>query len=174
MNIRLHESSKRIMPMIFTKRCILRRMSLEDAEDLYSALSDSEVMKYIEPPFDMAGTLEFIKSAGLCEPPLVLAVEWRETGRVIGHAVFHPYSESFYEIGWILHRDYWGKGIASELTSALTARAAELKAAGCVIECDPRQAASGRIAIKNGFTYDGQSGGLDIYRLTLPGYPEKV
>lgn len=83
--------------MITTKRCILRRMSLEDAQDLYGVLSDGEVMKYIEPPFDMAGMLEFIKSAGLCEPPLVLAVEWRENGRVIGHAVFHPYDKSFYE-----------------------------------------------------------------------------
>lgn len=153
--------------MITTKRCILRRLSLEDAEDLCSVLSDVEVMKYIELPFDMAGTLEFIKSAGLCDPPLVLAVEWKETGRVIGHAVFHPYDKSFYEIGWILHRDYWGKGIASELTCALTARARELKAAGCIIECDSRQTVSGRIAVKNGFTYDGQSGGLDIYRLTL-------
>ena len=97
MNIRLRVSSKRIMPMITTKRCILRRMSLEDAQDLYSVLSDGEVMKYIEPPLNMAGTLEFIKTAGLCEPPLVLAVEWRENGRVIGHAVFHPYDKSFYE-----------------------------------------------------------------------------
>lgn len=153
--------------MITTKRCILRRMSLEDAQDLYSVLSDGEVMKYIEPPFDMAGTLEFIKTAGLCEPPLVLAVEWKENGRVIGHAVFHPYDKSFYEIGWILHHDYWGKGIADELTSALTARAIELKAADCVIECDSRQAASGRIAEKYDFIYDGSSGGLDIYRLTL-------
>lgn len=153
--------------MITTNRCILRRMSLEDAQDLNSVLSDSEVMKYIEPPFDMAKTLEFIKTAGMCDPPLVLAVEWRQTGRVIGHAVFHPYSQAFYEIGWILHRDYWGKGIAGEITAALTARAAELKAAGCVIECDPRQAASGRVALKNGFAYEGQSGGLDIYRLSL-------
>lgn len=153
--------------MITTKRCILRRMSLEDAQDLYGVLSDGEVMKYIEPPLNMAGTLEFIKSAGLCEPPLVLAVEWKENGRVIGHAVFHPYDKSFYEIGWILHRDYWGKGIANEITSALTARAIELKAACCVIECDPRQTASRRIAEKYGFIYDGSSGGLDIYRLTL-------
>lgn len=160
--------------MIITKRCILRRMSLEDAQDLYGVLSDGEVMKYIEPPFDMAGTLEFIKSAGLCEPPLVLAVEWRETGRVIGHAVFHPYDKSFYEIGWILHRDYRGKGIAGEITAALTARARELKAAGCVIECDPRQTASRQIALKNGFAYYGNSGGLDIYRLTLQEYPERV
>ncbi len=162
------------MTMITTKRCVLRRLSLNDAQDLCSVLSDGEVMKYIEPPFDMEKTLEFIKSAGLCEPPLVLAVEWRETGRVIGHAVFHPYSESFYEIGWILHRDYWGKGIATELTAALTARAAELKAAGCVIESDPRQTASRRVALKNGFTYDGKSGGLDVYRLTLQAYPINV
>ena len=45
--------------MIVTKRCILRRMSLEDAQDLYSVLSDGEVMKYIEPPFDMDKTLGF-------------------------------------------------------------------------------------------------------------------
>lgn len=155
------------MQMIVTKRCILRRISLEDAQDLYSVLSDGEVMKYIEPPFDMDKTLGFIKTAGLCDPPLVLAVEWKKTGRVIGHAVFHPYDELFYEIGWILHRDYWGKGIAGEITSALTARARDLKAAGCVIECDPRQTASGHIAVKNGFTYDGNSGGLDIYRKYL-------
>ncbi len=153
--------------MIATKRCILRKMSCDDAQDLYSVLSDGEVMKYIEPPFDMDKTLEFIKTAGLCDPPLVLAVEWKETGRVIGHAVFHPYDKSFYEIGWILHRDYWGKGIAQELTAALTARAGELKAVGCVIECDLRQTASGRIALKNGFAYEGHSGGLDIYRKYL-------
>ena len=45
MNTRLRESSKRIMPMITTKRYILRRMSLEDAQDLYGILSDGEVMK---------------------------------------------------------------------------------------------------------------------------------
>lgn len=66
------------MQMIVTKRCILRRMSLEDAQDLYSVLSDGEVMKYIEPPFDMDKTLGFIKTAGLCDPPLVLAVEWKK------------------------------------------------------------------------------------------------
>lgn len=153
--------------MIVTKRCILRKMSYEDAQDLHSVLSDSEVMKYIEPPFDMDKTLEFIKTAGLCDPPLVLAVEWKETGRVIGHAVFHPYDKSFYEIGWILHRDYWGKGIAGEITCALIARAGELKAVGCVIEFDPRQTASERIAVKNGFTYEGHSGGLDIYKKYL-------
>ena len=38
---------------LFTKRCVIRNFRPEDSEDLYNVLSDAEVMKYIEPVFDM-------------------------------------------------------------------------------------------------------------------------
>lgn len=140
---------------------------MDDADALYGVLSDAEVMTYIEPPFDIAKTRAFIQAAGLCQPPLVYALVWQGTGAVIGQAIFHPYEHCDYEIGWIIHRDYWGRGIAGEVTQALVKRARELGVKSCVIECDARQAASKRIALKNGFAHEGRADALDVYRLTL-------
>jgi len=36
-----------------------------------------------------------------------------------------------------------------------------------VIECDPNQEASKKIALKNGFSYSGRLNNLDVYRLKL-------
>ena len=77
-----------------TQRCIIRNMKMKDADDLYQVLSDARVMMYIEQVFDMERTRRFIRSAGLCEPPLVYAIVWKHTGEVIGHAIFHSYEKS--------------------------------------------------------------------------------
>ncbi|MBR4290866.1 MAG: GNAT family N-acetyltransferase [Oscillospiraceae bacterium] len=153
---------------LLTKRCLIRNFRLEDADDLYQVLSDRQVMKHVEPVFNMEKTKAFIETAGLCEPPLVYAIVWNATGKVIGHAIFHIYEGSSYEIGWILSRDHWGMGIADEVTKALIGFAAHAGADSCVIECSPQQIASRKIAAKNGFTYEGETDNLERYRLTLP------
>ena len=150
-----------------TERCLIRNMLMKDAEDLYQVLSDERVMMYVEQPFDMERTKNFIQSAGLCEPPLVYAIVWRMTGKVIGHAIFHSYEKNDYEIGWILNKDYWGMGIADEVTKGLINSARDLGVESCIIECDERQIASQKIAIKNGFAYEGRSDNLERYRLVL-------
>lgn len=103
----------------------------------------------------------------MCEPPLVYAIVWKQSGKVIGHAIFHIYEQSDYEIGWILNKSYWGKGIADEVTRKLVEYAKCLGADSCVIECDAEQIASKRIALKNGFTYEGKSDDLECYHLVL-------
>ena len=150
-----------------TERCIIRRLALSDTEDMYKVLSDDEVMRYIESPFDMNRTMKFIREAGLCEPPLVYAVLWQETGRLIGHVIFHRYDDSGYEIGWILNRSFWGMGIADELTKVLVEKARDLGIESCIIECDVRQTASRHIALKNGFVFEGEMEGLAVYRQKL-------
>ena len=152
---------------LFTKRCKIRNFRQEDEKDLYEVLSDAEVMKYIEPVFDMEKTTDFIKNAGLCEPPLVYAVEILETERVIGHLIFHSYKKSDYEIGWVINRNYWGMGIADELTKAIVEYSKEADIESLVIECDENQAASKNIALKNGFVFEGKTGNLELYRLML-------
>ena len=152
---------------LFTKRCMIRNFRQEDEKDLYKVLSDAEVMKYIEPVFDMEKTTDFIKNAGLCEPPLVYAVEILETERVIGHLIFHSYEKSDYEIGWVINRNYWGMGIADELTKAIVEYSKEADIESLVIECDENQAASKNIALKNGFVYQGKTDNLEVYRLML-------
>ena len=104
---------------IETSRCIVRNFTMDDVEDLYKTLSDEKVMEYIEPAYGRERVKEFIKEAGLCEPPLVFALVWKETGEVIGQVIFHPYEEDSYEIGWIIRREYWGKGIAGEINPAV-------------------------------------------------------
>jgi len=150
-----------------TERCLIRNMQMKDADDLYQVLSDERVMLYIEQAFDMEKTKDFIQSAGLCDPPLVYAIVWKMTGKVIGHAIFHAYEKSDYEIGWVLKKDYWGMGIADEVTKELIQYARFLEVESCVIECDERQTASKKIAIKNGFVYEDRSDNLERYRFVL-------
>lgn len=147
-----------------TARCVIRDFLADDACDLYETLSDDAVMEYIEPTFSMEETKAFIEDAGMCEPPLVYALVWRETGKVIGHVIFHPYEEGSCELGWIIHKAYWGKGIASEVTAGLLEYAKNLGAGSCVIECDPLQKASQHIALKYSFVYEGEDDGCSVYR----------
>ena len=150
-----------------TERCTIRNMKMEDTNDLHQVLSDASVMMYIEQVFDIEKTRCFIQSAGLCEPPLVYAIVWKMTGEVIGHAIFHSYEKNDYEIGWVLNKNYWGIGIADEVTRELIKCARYLGIESCVIECDEKQIASKKIAIKNGFAYEDKSDNLERYRLVL-------
>jgi len=152
---------------LITERCHIRKFNIEDVDDLYEVLSDESVMMYIESPFNNEQTKEFICEAGMCEPPLVYAVVWQLTEKVIGHVIFHPYEEVSYEIGWILNKEYWGKGIADELTKVLINYARCIGIGSCIIECDTKQDASKSIAIKNGFVYEGRIDNLERYRLIL-------
>ena len=152
---------------LITKRCHIRNFRMEDADDLYEVLSDKDVMMYVEGAFDRERTKEFIRAAGMCEIPLVYAIVWNRTGKVIGHAIFHQYEGNDYEIGWILNKEYWGKGIADEVTKELIRYARQLGISSCVIECDTKQNASKKIALKNGFAYEGVIDKLERYRLVF-------
>ena len=139
---------------LVTERCYIRKFSMNDVDDLYEVLSDEEVMLYVESAFDRERTKEFIYEAGMCEMPLVYAVVWKLTGKVIGHAIFHPYEETDYEIGWILNKEYWGKGIAAEATKAVIGYAFnEAGFAKIFAHHHEDNAASGRALVKAGFSF---------------------
>ena len=140
----------------------IRKIQPGDADALYRLLSDPAVMRYLEPPFDRAQTEDFLRRAGLAEPPLIYAAE--ENGAFIGHVIYHAYDEQSVEIGWVLLPEYWGRGYASALTDRLIDRARQ-EQKSIVIECAPAQAATKRIAIKKGFRACGSCDGLEAYRL---------
>lgn len=130
-----------------TDRLLVRRLTENDAEALHAVLSDPEVMRHIEPPFSLEQTKAFIRNAGLCDPPLVYAVVWKQTGELIGHLIWHPWDETSMELGWILRRDFWGRRIAKELTAAMLARTSQ----DVIVECSPAQTATRHIAEVFGF-----------------------
>ena len=140
----------------------IRKMQPGDADALYRLLSDPAVMRYLEPPFDRAQTEDFLRRAGLAEPPLVYAAE--ENGDFIGYVIYHAYDEQSVEIGWVLLPEYWGRGYASALTDLLIDRARQ-EQKSVVIECAQAQEATRRIARKKGFRVCGICDGLAVYRL---------
>lgn len=73
---------------IETKRLSIRPLQWQDCGALHEILSDPEVMRFVEPPFDREQTRRFIETAGLCAPPLVYAVVEKQTGRLIGHLIW--------------------------------------------------------------------------------------
>ena len=139
----------------------IRNMQPSDADALYRLLSDPEVMRYLEPPFNREKAEAFLHHAGLTEPPLVYAAEIN--GGFIGYVIYHKYDEESVEIGWVLLPEYWGRGYASALTDRLIDRARQ-EQKSVVIECAPAQAATKRIAVKKGFRDCGICDGLAVYR----------
>ena len=144
----------------------IHKMRPGDADALYRLLSDPAVMRYLEPPFDRAQTEDFLRRAGLAEPPLVYAAE--ENGDFIGYVIYHAYDGNSMEIGWVLLPEYWGRGYASALTDRLICLARQ-EGKGVVIECVPEQAATVHLAVKKGFRYCGMADGLAVYRLAAAG-----
>ncbi|WP_167956544.1 GNAT family N-acetyltransferase [Anaerosporobacter faecicola] len=152
--------------MIETERCNIRSFCKEDASALFRILSNPSVMKYIEEPFTMEQTQQFIEEAGLCEQPLVYALELKENHLLIGHVIYHSYEEDAYEIGWIIDEKYWGQGIADEITKSLILHAKKTGIKSLIIECDPKQSTTKHIAEKNNFERISEEP-LMVYMLQL-------
>lgn len=144
-------------------RVSLRPFREEDAGSLHKILSDPETMRWIEAPYTLSATKELIREAGLCKPPRILAAEWRKTGELIGQVIFHPYEGLDREIGWILKKEYRGRGVASELTEKLIRTAREQGVERCVIECAAGQKITEHIAEKYGFRFKEEKNGVRIY-----------
>ena len=57
-----------------TERLLIRPFVPEDAEALFRVLSDPEVMRLLEPPFNWEQTEAFLQEAGFASPPLIYAL----------------------------------------------------------------------------------------------------
>ena len=153
------------MVLVQNEILTVRQFCLSDLNSLYKLLSDVDVMQYIEPPFSKQQTEEFLQSVGLCESPLIYAVQDKESN-FVGYVIYHKYEVDGMEIGWVLHKCEWGKGYADMLTKMLVANAA-LKAKYAVIECSVEQDITKHIAVKNGFVLEKTENNCDIFQLTF-------
>jgi RimJ/RimL family protein N-acetyltransferase len=109
-----------------TERLLLRVHRADDLDDLVVFHGDPEVVRYVPWPLrDRAATEETLRvkldQTELREPGqwLVLAVEVRETGRVIGEVLLKWASERQGELGFAFARDVHGQGYAAEAADAV-------------------------------------------------------
>ena len=152
--------------LLHSGRYTIRDFRPDDLEPLHVILGDPVVMKYIEAPFSRERTATFLQSNGLDALPLVYALADGED-YVIGQVIFHPWDDTAWEIGWILHRDCWGRGLATAVTKALLDECGRRGIKRCVIECHPQQAATRHIAEKCGFSRTEDRDGLACFILDL-------
>ena len=141
----------------------IRPFEKKDAASLSALLSDAEVMRYLEPPYDREKADAFLEKAGLSDPPLIYAVDLADSS-FAGYVIRHAYGADSTEIGWVLRKDLWGRGLASDLTARLIGMAGEA-GKNVILECDPGQQASRRIAEKFGFSSIGSRGGCMVFLL---------
>ncbi|MFC5602469.1 GNAT family N-acetyltransferase [Sporosarcina koreensis] len=115
-----------IFPVLETNRLLLRRIEKDDAHDIFTYLSDIEVMKhYGTKPFQTVD--EAIKAISKYESLFNenRGVRWgitiKEDNKVIGSCAFHNMvSEHFRtDISFVLSKDFWGRGIAQEALKAV-------------------------------------------------------
>jgi RimJ/RimL family protein N-acetyltransferase len=103
-----------------TEHLELREFDLSDIKDAAAYLSDPQVMEFVEPPFDYDKTKEFILTHGMAAEPHVYALAERPTGNLVGHVIFHRFeSDRVFELGWVLRKEYWGRGSALEISREL-------------------------------------------------------
>lgn len=160
---------------IVTDRLVLRHARLSDAEDMHAVLSDPQAMAYWStlPHGSLDQTTAWVAAmveAAAAGPSLDFIVEFE--GRAVGKAGFWKPPE----IGYILHRDCWGRGLASEALRAVIRAGFEHGGLEEIrADVDPRNAASLGLLEKLGFARTGygkdtwQIGGvwLDSVYLTL-------
>lgn len=153
------------IPTLHTKRLVLRPFVEADATSLFEISQDSEVMRFIGdrsiPTMEdcwraVAAWLGHWELRGYGP----WAVEERASGRFIGRvSLWFPYGWPAPELGYLLGRDWWGRGYATEAAGAgldwAFAHVNEL--AEWISLVDPANHASIRVVTKLGQTPRGET-----------------
>jgi [ribosomal protein S5]-alanine N-acetyltransferase len=151
------------LPTLETERLILRKMVLNDAEAVFAYASNSEVSRYtlwethrsIE---DSRAFLEFAtqKYENGGEPDW--GIVYRGNGCLVGACglVNWEAEHARAEVGFVLSREYWGRGLMSEAVRAILRFGFERMNLNRIeARCIAQNAASARVMEKAGMVYEG-------------------
>ena len=114
-----------------TKRLILRPIHMNDKEDVFEYASSPLVGPNAgwKPHQKIEESIQFIeyciKKKDFGQPGNY-AIVYKDNMKMIGTIEVHSYKQHKGEIGFVLHPDYWGKGIMVEASQALIIYAFEL------------------------------------------------
>lgn len=151
------------LPALETERLILRKMALNDAEAVFAYASDPEVSRYtlwemhrsIE---DSRAFLELTtqKNENGGEPDW--GIVYRGDGCLVGACglVNWEAEHARAEVGFVLSREYWGRGLMPEAVRAMFRFGFERMNLNRIeARCIAENAASARVMEKAGMAYEG-------------------
>ena len=151
------------IPTLETDRCILRKLSLDDTDDMYEYSSNPDVTKYLtwSPHPDKAYTLEYLmylqnryKTGDFFD----WAVICKDSGKMIGTCGFTRFffAHNGAEIGYVLNPAYHGKGIGTEVVGRVIKYGFEnLSLERIEAKYMIENEASRRVMQKNGMIFEG-------------------
>ncbi|WP_339228413.1 GNAT family protein [Oceanobacillus sp. FSL K6-2867] len=122
------EGTCNALPTIETERLILRKVTKQDAKDMYAYCSDPAVTKFVtwdthRSLSDTEAFVEFILTNYKKKDIAPWGMEHKKTGKVIGTidlASWKPQHQSA-EIAYCIHQDFWGEGLTTEAAKAILA-----------------------------------------------------
>ncbi len=109
------------LPTLQTKRLILRKMTLDNAEDVFKYSSDPEVFRFVggkvhETIKDSEEFLKEISEKHERQETIVWGVVYKERCKLIGDCGFIKWdaSQARAELDYLLSREYWNRGLMTE------------------------------------------------------------
>jgi RimJ/RimL family protein N-acetyltransferase len=140
-----------------TDRLVLRKPAIADAEAVFARYAgDAEVTKYVGWPRHLSvdysrAFLRFSESEWSRWPAGPYVIESRTDRRLLGGTGLGFESPSVASTGYVLAKDSWGRGYATEALTAIVNIARELRVLHLYALCHPDHAASARVLEKCGF-----------------------
>lgn len=111
----------KLFPLLSTVRLNLRQARLDDAYALFGLRSDPRVMEFMDKPLmvslDEAGEMiRKIQTEFDANESITWAISLKDQKEMIGTIGFWKIIKEHHraEIGYLLHPDYWGKGLMQE------------------------------------------------------------
>lgn len=151
------------MPILETERLTLRKMSLDDTDDMYEYSKNSDVTKFLSwmPHENKAYTydyLNYLQNRYKTGDFFDWAIVCRQSEKMIGTCGFtrFDFPNNSAEIGYVINPKYSGKGIATEASARVIRYGFEILNLER-IECKyiVGNIASRRVMEKNGMTFEG-------------------
>ena len=111
------------LPLLTTRRLLLRAMQLSDAPDVYAYAKVPEVLRFTTgtPPKNLDETVDFLRHALSAPADRMWAIQQRGAPAVIGALEFSLQSRTCGEIHYALAMPFWGQGLMTEAVNALCA-----------------------------------------------------
>lgn len=151
------------MPEISGQRLTLRRLNMKDTNDLFEVCSDPLVSRYVmwTTHRSIVETREFMRSVlrqYRSDRPAPWGIVHRGEQKVIGTIGFSWLNRDHNtgEVGYSLHRRYWGQGYATEALKMVLEYGFEVLLLNRIeAQFDLRNPASGKVMEKAGMTKEG-------------------
>jgi ribosomal-protein-alanine N-acetyltransferase len=149
-------------PVLETNRLRLRHITEADAEALFALRTNDAVMQYIGRPKpqnleEVKSMIEKIKTDFKESVGISWVIAHKESDELIGTIGFWRMDKQNHraEIGYMLHSDYWGKGIATEAMQAVLPYGFDvLRFHSIEANVDPLNEVSKKLLLKFGFVQE--------------------